>query len=149
VRSPRLSRRTGLPAPNFLVCCKCGHKTRKFACPECRHVLCTSCRGPERRRRPKEQSAEDKFCDLVDADGGEARKMNGLGYMSWPDRLVLRPGVERALWVEFKREGEDLTPSQKDMHKKLKRLGQRVVTCWTLEQASDAYATHQDYAGRV
>jgi hypothetical protein len=38
-----------------IACCKCSRHTRKFECPDCQHVLCTSCKEvPEKpRKRPK------------------------------------------------------------------------------------------------
>lgn len=70
--------------------------------------------------------------------GWEGRKMNGLGYAAWPDRLFLPPHngkkkfgaiAARRFWVEFKRPGEGLTPRQAEMHVDLKARGEDVYTC--------------------
>jgi hypothetical protein len=94
------------------------------------------------RRKPLEKTAEKRFVEYVKDEGGATRKMNGLGYRSWPDQLAIKPGVKPGLWVEFKRVGEDPTPLQKDLHKLLRQLGQRVVVAWTFEQARKAYDEH-------
>jgi hypothetical protein len=70
--------------------------------------------------------------------------MNGLGFRDWPDREVLKPGVKRALWIEFKRLGEHLTEGQLVMQHRLRmELGQRVVTCYTVEMAKHYYERHR------
>lgn len=52
------------------------------------------------------------------------RKMNGLGFRSWPDRLFI--GLKRRVWVEFKAPGETPTDAQKLMHKILRACGEEV-----------------------
>ena len=47
------------------------------------------------------------------------RKLNGPGYRGWPDRMViLKNGI--VLFIEFKRPGGKLTPSQRSLHELLK-----------------------------
>lgn len=59
--------------------------------------------------------------------GALSRKMNGLGFVSWPDRVFTQPPwclntlTPSVWWVEFKRPGEPLTPLQRSTHRKLKR----------------------------
>lgn len=50
------------------------------------------------------------------------RKMNGMGYRSWEDRLFLGPWG-RTLWIEFKRPGEKATPLQANHHQQMYRMG--------------------------
>jgi len=69
--------------------------------------------------------------------------MNGLGFRSWPDRLALKPGVARPLWVEFKRLGETPTDAQRENHALLRALGQKIVVCDTYEAAVEAYEGHR------
>lgn len=76
--------------------------------------------------------------------GAQSRKMNGLGFASWPDRLVLKPGVARVLWIEFKRPREKLTPGQALMQEYLKSMGQAVVTCHSDGEARLCYGYHRD-----
>jgi len=52
------------------------------------------------------------------------RKMNGFGFNAWPDRMFMLPGAP--LFIEFKREGEEPTPAQTDIHGMLRRLGYEV-----------------------
>lgn len=63
--------------------------------------------------------------------GWLARKMNGLGYRSWPDRLFVPPKRIAArgghpIWVEFKRRGEEPTPEQARIHADLRARGEEV-----------------------
>jgi hypothetical protein len=74
---------------------------------------------------------------------GITRKMDGLGFRSWPDRQCLKRGVTRPLWVELKRLGEKATKTQKDCHRMLRRMGQVVVVCDTLGKAKRAYDAHR------
>lgn len=53
------------------------------------------------------------------------RKMNGLGFRGWPDRLFLLPN-ERVEWVEFKLPGEEPTLVQLKVHRMLRKRGHRV-----------------------
>lgn len=58
----------------------------------------------------------------------KCRKMNGLGYRSWPDRLVLGP-KKFLWWVEFKRPAGKgtkagvLSQGQEDLFEELEHLG--------------------------
>ena len=67
-----------------------------------------------------------------------SRKMNGLGFNSWPDRLFT-PARKKAhakrrtpmplLWIEFKREGKEPTEAQAELHAELRERGQEVHVC--------------------
>lgn len=67
--------------------------------------------------------------------GWISRKMNGLGYRSWPDRLFIPPikkfrhDHRNTFWVEFKRPGEVATPDQERMIKDLRKRGEKVYIC--------------------
>jgi hypothetical protein len=51
------------------------------------------------------------------------RKMNGIGYRSWPDRLILGPNGF-VMWVELKRPKiGKLSPGQKDLFETMESLG--------------------------
>lgn len=75
-----------------------------------------------------ERACVDKAKDL----GWLARKMNGLGFRSWPDRLFIPPawlvklGRGKSIWVEFKRSGEVPTPDQLRIHADLRARGEEV-----------------------
>lgn len=54
------------------------------------------------------------------------RKMNGLGFASWPDRLIIGPRGF-TMWIEFKRpEIGKLSPGQEAMFKEMGALGHEV-----------------------
>ena len=97
------------------------------------------------KRKQLEKSVEQKAVDLAKSLTMLSRKMNGAGFRAWPDRCFFPPDMSvpwnsasPVLWVEFKREGEELTPAQADLHKRLKNCGQRVMTCWTFLQFEKA-----------
>lgn len=85
-----------------------------------------------RRRKRLESSIEDACVRLARKRGWLSRKMNGLGFRAWPDRLFVppkkrrTPDSRRAFWVEFKREGEDLTIGQARMRDDLHKRGETV-----------------------
>ncbi len=68
--------------------------------------------------------------------GWTSRKMNGLGFRAWPDRLLIPPRRSRlpVLWIEFKRVGEHPTPLQRKLHKDLRARGQRVHVIDNLQE---------------
>lgn len=47
------------------------------------------------------------------------RKMNGLGFAGWPDRMFIAPNG-RVFWIEFKRPGHKPTPIQFALHCQLR-----------------------------
>jgi len=78
-----------------------------------------------RRPKRKEASIENAVCRWAfRVHGIKSRKMNGVGFNSWPDRMFLLPRLP--LLIEFKREGEEPTPLQDDTHKWLRKLGYTV-----------------------
>lgn len=56
------------------------------------------------------------------------RKMNGYGFRSWPDRLYLFDD-EIEIWIEYKRPGEEPSPGQRELHKRLRNQGRTVFVC--------------------
>jgi hypothetical protein len=83
-----------------------------------------------RFRKPKqlEGSIEKKCCDDARALKVVGRKMNGMGFAAWPDRLFICPPKNKIthFWVEFKRPDEGPTPLQRHVHRDLRRRGQLV-----------------------
>ena len=91
-----------------------------------------------------------------------SRKMNGLGFRSWPDRFFLPPSpqilvklaskdrkffksatVERLrFWVEFKRRGETSTPDQVRVQKDLRARGERVYECDSFDSFVAIFEAH-------
>lgn len=82
-----------------------------------------------RKRRALERDLEQRACDLAKSYRWYTRKMNGLGFASWPDREFF--GRTQAcllplFLVEFKRRGEKPTPGQWRMIRDLRRRGFKV-----------------------
>jgi hypothetical protein len=125
-------------------------------------------RAPRRRRRGQKESGIEEGCRLLAlAEGWVSRKMNGLGFRDWPDRLFVPPErrprrdargardgmerdamVERAarrrpFWVEFKKPGEEPTPSQWKMIRTLRARGERVYVCHSKQEFTSAFETEQ------
>lgn len=79
-----------------------------------------------RKRVEKESAIEGRAVRWAAQRGILNRKMNGLGNVSWPDRLFILPnGI--AAFVEFKRPGEQPTPLQYDTMRKLLDAKQHVA----------------------
>ena len=91
--------------------------------------------GPVSTRRKLEKSVEDRCVRLAKNKGWLVRKINGLGYRSWPDRLFIPPRKSKLeqFWVEFKRLGEVPTPLQEQVHIDLRVRGQRVYVIDTYD----------------
>lgn len=88
--------------------------------------------GTKRRGRAREASIEQRCVDWARERGVLARKMNGFGFNSWPDRLFL--GRSRAgVWIEFKRPGERPTLAQARVHQDLLARNQAVYVIDNLE----------------
>lgn len=97
------------------------------------------------KRGESEASLERWCCGKAQERGWRSRKMNGLGFRDWPDRLLIRPprllGKRRGLvlvyrrpvWVELKKRGKQATPKQKLMHQFLRTCGEDVRVISTKE----------------
>lgn len=99
------------------------------------------------RKRKLERNVEDRAVRHAKERGWVARKMNGLGFRSWPDRLFLPPHSERrhhllvrAFWVEFKRPGEEPTPDQARVHRDLRARGEVVHVCDSFDAFVEVFA---------
>lgn len=93
------------------------------------------------RKAPLESQIEKKFIDLCTAGGFRTRKMNGLGFRDWPDRLILGPN-RFFCWVELKRPGEVPTAKQELMHDMLVSLDNLVIVSDSAEEAIGAVITN-------
>lgn len=78
--------------------------------------------GLPRTKPVLEKKIEAAVVAYAKKKGFLCRKMNGLGFRSWPDRLFISPHGEY-LWIEFKRPGESLTPLQAAFHMQLQERG--------------------------
>lgn len=90
-----------------------------------------------KRWRKREKSTENAVVRYVKAEWGIlSRKMNGMGFNSWPDRMFMLPLAP--FFIEFKREGEVPTPLQTDTHTWLRSLGYEVEVHDNTKQAIES-----------
>ncbi len=93
-----------------------------------------------RRKVRLERDIEESCRKIALKKGWVSRKMNGMGFNHWPDRLFIPPasashklfkkGVKlRPFWVEFKRPGEEPTEMQQRMIDDLQMRGEEVHVC--------------------
>ena len=75
-----------------------------------------------------------------------SRKMNGLGYRSWPDRIFPIPGG-RPFWIEFKKPGAEPTPLQENFHKLMREQGYDIEVHSDKKEAIAAIQKRLDAAG--
>jgi hypothetical protein len=87
-----------------------------------------------RYRKQREAGIENTANRKARELGVTSRKMNGMGFNSWPDRMYMIPGG-KPLFIEFKRPGEEPTPLQEDNHKMLRELGYDIETHTDAEEA--------------
>lgn len=89
------------------------------------------------RLTPLESSIERAFVTALRKKLPNAlvRKMNGLGYAAWPDRMVLHEG--RTVFIEFKRPGCKPTELQAHLHAHLCKSGFDVVVATASPRAVD------------
>lgn len=101
---------------------------------------------PQRKPERRESSIERGFVNKLKRQqtGAKTRKMNGLGFRAWPDRLVLKLCVLTPLWIEFKKPGETSTDDQREIQKFLRDLGHAVYECTAVQQAWAIYEKHWD-----
>ncbi len=89
----------------------------------------------------RESEIENYLVDRVKALGGEVRKVAWIGRRGAPDRLVMLPKSEtaiwnswsNAIWVELKAPGEKAKPHQKREHDRMTAMGQNVVVIDSIE----------------
>jgi hypothetical protein len=75
------------------------------------------------------------------------RKMNGLGFAGWPDRMFLMP-KGKIVFIEFKKPGGSCTELQLYVQDKLRKLGYQVHVCETKEHAIEILSGNME-AGSV
>jgi hypothetical protein len=74
-----------------------------------------------------------------------SRKMNGMSFNAWPDRLFPIPDG-RPFFIEFKRAGGALTPLQTELHKQLHKNGYDVEVHDNAKEAIEAIKRRLDRA---
>lgn len=111
------------------------------------------------KQKRREAPIEASCVALAKERGWTSRKMNGLGFAAWPDRLFLPPEQKPArigqrkppsllpapirFWVEFKRPGEEPTPRQSEMHRELRARGEIVYCLDDREQFRKTLLLHE------
>lgn len=87
---------------------------------------------------PLEKAVEAKFMKLVKARGlpVKIRKMNGMGFRAWPDRLIIGP-KKFVMWIEFKRpEIGKVSEGQEIQFSEMTDMGHKV---YVFDDAEKAY----------
>lgn len=87
------------------------------------------------------QHVEKPVLDWCKRHGVLQRKMNGLGFRGWPDRMFLIDKV-LTLFIEFKVPGGHCTELQLHIHKQLQELGYPVHV---FDNAKDAITCLTDW----
>lgn len=99
-----------------------------------------------KRRGQRESAIEGKGVAYAKTRGWLARKMNGLGFRDWPDRLFIprvnRHGKLLRFWVEFKRPGQLPTEAQSRMADDLVQRGETVYMCDNFGRFIDIFNRH-------
>ena len=89
----------------------------------------------------REKEIEAHLVKRVKELGGECRKIQWIGRVGAPDRLVMlptwcmpNPKLDGAtIWVELKAPGAKPRPSQIREHERMRSMGQRVVVIDSIE----------------
>jgi len=90
--------------------------------------------------RQTEASIESSAVTKIKKLGVLSRKMNGMGFRGWPDRLFLIPGG-CPVFIEFKRPGGKLTPLQAFIIDRLRDCDYLVWVCYSAEEALNIIKT--------
>ena len=79
---------------------------------------------------------EDVFCDYAKSVGCVALKLILLNLRGFPDRTILCTEA-RVFFIEFKKKGKKLTPTQKLWKRTLEKLGFQYFVCDEIGQAEN------------
>jgi hypothetical protein len=90
----------------------------------------------KRKKVVREADIENAFVRKIKELGCRTRKLNGMGFNSWPDRLILCPGGA-VVFIEFKKPGEDLRPAQQQLHEDVGSIGHTWYTCDNVDDAME------------
>ena len=88
----------------------------------------------KKKEQVTEADIETKFVKYATSRNCKAYKLVLRYGRGWPDRTVLCPGG-RILFIEFKREGKKLNPTQKPVRLALIKLGFKYHVCDEVGQA--------------
>jgi len=89
----------------------------------------------------REREIEKYLVQQVKATGGAVRKVRWLDRRGAPDRLVMLPPLAhlpgQTVWVELKAPGVKPEDHQLREHKRLRKMGQRVLVIDSLEDVDE------------
>lgn len=94
----------------------------------------------------KEKEVEAYLVKRVKELGGECRKVQWIGRIGAPDRLVMLPWIVNGcvtiptVWVELKAPGQKARPSQVREHERMRAMGQHVVVIDSIEGVEELFA---------
>ena len=96
----------------------------------------------------RESDIEKHLVKRVKELGGEVRKVQWIGRVGAPDRLVMLPGFDdwdptrgsSTIWVELKAPGAKPRPSQLREHERMRSMGQRVEVIDSIEGVEELLA---------
>ena len=98
--------------------------------------------------RSLEKSEEREFVKKMKSGHNiRAIKFEDKGRKGAPDRMVMLPS--KPLFIEFKREGEELRVEQVEYHIWMLSLGYDVITCWSALEAIAACVERMDFKDEV
>lgn len=83
----------------------------------------------------RESLIEKYLVQLVNALGGEVRKVKWLGRNNAPDRRVMLP--TGCFWVELKATGQVPTRAQQREHERMRAMGERVFVIDSIEEVNE------------
>lgn len=86
----------------------------------------------------RERDVEKHLVRCAKKRGGEVRKVKWIGRHSAPDRVLFMPSGA-LFWVELKAPGKRANPAQAREHKRLWKLGHRVLVLDTVEKVDDFF----------
>ena len=95
-----------------------------------------------------EREVEAHLVKRVRELGGECRKVSWIGRHGAPDRLVMLPRGEAAIWnswtntiwIELRAPGQKAKPHQVREHQRMRDMGQRVVVIDSIDGVEELLA---------
>lgn len=93
-----------------------------------------------RRELPLESAVESKVSDFARENGCLVVKLNLIGQIGWPDRMLLKHG--KVLFIEFKRQGSSPRRAQLEIHRRIEAQGFPVVVIDDVQAGREAVRVH-------
>jgi len=83
----------------------------------------------------RENVIEKRLREAIEEIGGKAFKFSSPGNIGVPDRIILLAG--RVIFVELKKQGQELRPFQKYRKRQLEKLGFQVAVIDSIEKVEE------------